>query len=139
MFFFYLLGVGCIGSHPSSLLNHSSACQTWLLKLSAPAHREAREPWPLPVAPLCAPPPITGSVSQPGGHRVGGAGPQGSVPLNGKSSDVSSVYVSGAQAGQMSPLPPSLNTHFCLPRWPSDAAHGVTAGFFKVQATGNHI
>lgn len=42
MFFFYLLGVGCIGSHPSSLLNHSSACQTWLLKLSAPAHREAR-------------------------------------------------------------------------------------------------
>lgn len=88
--------------------------------------------------PHCVPP-ITGSVSEPGGHGVGGAGPQGLVPPNGKSSDVSSVDVSGAQAGQMSPLPPSLNTPFCLPRWPSDVAHGVTAGFVKVQATGNHI
>lgn len=93
----------------------------------------------LPAAPLCALSPITGSVSESGGHGVGGAGPQGSVPPNGKSSDVSSVYVSGAQAGQMSPLPPSPNTPFCLPRWPSDAAHGITAGFFKAQATGNHI
>lgn len=42
MFSFYLLGVGRIGSHPSSLLNHFSACQKWLLKSSAPAHREAR-------------------------------------------------------------------------------------------------
>lgn len=42
MFSFYLLGVGRIGSHPSSLLNHFSACQTQLLKSSAPAPREAR-------------------------------------------------------------------------------------------------
>lgn len=66
MFSFYLLGVGRIGSHPSSLLNHFSACQTQLLKSSAPAHGEARA-WPPPVAPLCAPPPITGSVSEPVG------------------------------------------------------------------------
>lgn len=111
MFSFYLLGLGRIGSHPSSLLNHFSACQTRLLKSSAPAHREARV-LPLPVAPLCAPPPITGSVSEPGGHRVGGAGPRGSVPPNGKSSDVSSVYASGARAGQMSPWPPSLKQPF---------------------------
>lgn len=77
-----------------------------------PSPQGSRSPGPRPVAPLCAPPPITGSVSESGGHGVGGAGPQGSVPPNGKSSDVSSVYVSGAQAGQMSPWPPSLNIPF---------------------------
>lgn len=58
-------------------------------------------------------------------------GPQGSVPLNGKSSDVSSVCASGAPAGQMSPSPPSLNTPFRRPLWPSDAARGTTAALSK--------
>lgn len=33
--------MGHFGCHPSPLLNHFSACQTWLLKSSAPTHEEA--------------------------------------------------------------------------------------------------
>lgn len=40
-----------------------------------PSPRSEPEPRPLPVAPLCAQRPITGSVSELGGHGVGGAGP----------------------------------------------------------------
>lgn len=138
MFSFYLLGVGRVGSHPSSLLNHFSTRQTQLLKSSAPAHREARA-LASTSGPTVCPTAHNRKCVRAGWAQGGWSRPTGLGSTKRKILwRVLGVRVWSSSRSDVT-LASKPQHPLCLPCWPSDVAHGRTACFFKVQATGNHI
>lgn len=125
MFSFSLLNVGHIGCHPSPLLNHFSACQTWLLKSSAPAHKEASA--------LAS---TRGPTVCPTAHnrkrvRAGWVEQTHGAQLHWAENLLTCPPWMRLEQEQVRCHPGlQVSTRLSsLPCWPSDAAHGEAAGF----------